>query len=369
LPLSLSVLHVISAPAAGGAEVYVKDLAIELKRIGHRPVIAFLAHASEHGRSPEFEAQFLSELQMAGVDHFFIGDASRKNPALGAWRVWRFCKANDVQIYHSHLTAGILFGAFLKVPRVHTHHNSITRLPKWSYKFLNSLVEQYVGISQICASHVRDFTGRRVTVVRNGVRLSNFAPRVRRPSGHSIIEAICVGRVFEQKNYELLIEAVALLPNSTRDRLRVSIVGEGPRSLVAHLKGLILRSGLEDQVKLLGNRRDVPGLLDRSDLLLMSSAWEGFPISLLEATASGLPFIATDVGGCREIAELCGNGVMVPPADAQALSSAVGQLVNDDRRRADLSEAAVRNAPKLSIEEAGREHSALYCDLHAHRLR
>jgi glycosyltransferase involved in cell wall biosynthesis len=92
----------------------------------------------------------------------------------------------------------------------------------------------------------------------------------------------------------------------------------------------------------------------------MSSAWEGLPISLIEATASGLPFIATDVGGCRELAYLCGNGVIVPPGDAQALAGALTALVEDSGRRAALSKAAIAKAGKLSIEAAADEHLRLY---------
>lgn len=361
----LSVLHVISAPASGGAEIYVKDLAIELKREGHQPAIAFIAHASDYGRSSEFEIQYLTELERAQIDYFFVGNASRKNPALGALRILRYCGSRGVQIYHSHLTLGIIFGAFLHIPRLHTHHNSLMRLPRWAYKLLNALIEQYVGISDVCADHVRRFTGRDVALVRNGVEVAKFEPHVRQALPGLLVNSICVGRVVAQKNYELLVNAVALLPPEIRGRLRVSIAGEGPPRSIDHLRKVIMRNDLTNEVKLLGNRLDVSELLDRSDMFLMSSAWEGLPISLLEATASGLPFIATDVGGCREVAELCGNGVIVPPNDPEALSNALAELVDDESRRTSLSEAAVRNAYKLSIEEAVKQHLRLYSRLNS----
>ncbi len=367
VPVGLSILHIVSAPAAGGIEVYVKQLVIELKRLGHCPRVGFVAHASDHGRSAEFERQYLTELTSAGVEYFFIGDSSRKNPLIGAWRIWRYSKSKRVQIYHSHLALGILFGIFVRAPRLHTHHSSITRLPLWVYRLLNPLVSQYIGISNLCAALLEQFTGREAAIVHNGIDVGRFAPYVRGES--EIIQCISVGRIVGAKNHRLLLDAIALLPTETRGRLHLWLVGEGVPHLVADLERLVRQLGLSPTVSLLGNRLDVPLLLGRSHLFVMSSAWEGFPISLLEATASGLPFIATDVGGCREVAEICGNGVIVPPADPQALSKALNNLVTAPQQRVRLSVAAVRNALEFSIEKAAKEHLRIYEDLLAWRAR
>jgi glycosyltransferase involved in cell wall biosynthesis len=353
------ILHVVSAPAAGGIEVYVKQLAAEFRRLGHRPIIAFVGHAADHGRSQEFEERYLRDLAAARVEYFFIGDSSRRFPPIGAWRMWRYCRRNGVEIYHSHLVLGILLGILLGIPRFHSHHNSVVRLPPWGYRLLNVLVDQYIAISRACADLLEQVTGQSVAIIRNGIDIARFAGRVRRRS-KAIVQCICVGRIVEAKNYPLLLESIALARDSGSDAFRVKIVGEGQPQLVARLEREIRERGLSDRVELLGNRLDVPKLLGQSDLFLMSSAWEGFPISLIEATASGLPFIATDVGGCRELAYLCGNGVIVPPGDAQALAGALAALVEDCGRRTALSEAALANAGKLSIEAAADEHLRLY---------
>jgi glycosyltransferase involved in cell wall biosynthesis len=92
----------------------------------------------------------------------------------------------------------------------------------------------------------------------------------------------------------------------------------------------------------------------------MSSAWEGMPIALLEASMSGLPFIATDVGGCAEVARLCGNGLIVPPGDAAAFAEALAGLVTDPEQIEALSRAALANAGIFSIETSAKAHLALY---------
>lgn len=359
MPVSLKILHVVSAPAAGGIEVYAKQLAAELRRLGHRPVMAFVGHAADHGRSQQFEDQYLRELDATGVEYFFIGDSSRRFPPIGAWRIWRYCRSNAVQIYHSHLVLGILFGILLGIPRFHSHHSSVIRLPPWGYRLMNPLVDQYIAISRACADLLERSTGRPVAIIRNGIDVARFAGWVRRTS-RPIVQCICVGRIVEAKNYPLLLESIELARDTGSDKFRVTIVGEGQAQLVAGLKREIRERGLAERVELLGNRIDVPELLGQSDLFLMSSAWEGLPISLIEATASGLPFIATDVGGCSELAYLCGNGVIVPPGDARAFADTLVALVEDCGRRAALSEAAIANAGKLSIQAAADEHLRLY---------
>lgn len=361
---SLKILHVVSAPAAGGIEVYAKQLAAEFRRLGHRPVIALVGHAVDHGRSPEFEEQYLRDLEASGVEYFFIGNSSRRFPPIGAWRVWRYCRSNGIEIYHSHLVVGILFGVLLRIPRFHSHHSSVIRLPSWGYRLINPLVDQYIAISRACADLLERVTGRSAAIIRNGIDVSRFAARVRSTSSPTV-QCICVGRIVEAKNYPLLLEAIALARDSGSEQFRVKVVGEGQAQLVAALEREIRERGLADRVELLGNRLDVPELLGQSDLFLMSSAWEGLPISLIEATASGLPFIATDVGGCRELAELCSNGVIVPPADPRALAHALVALVEDCGRRAALSEAAIANAGKLSVKVAADEHLRLYASVSA----
>lgn len=255
---------------------------------------------------------------------------------------------------------GVIFGAFLRIPRVTTHHNSVAQVPLWVYRVLNLMVDQYVGISEVCGHLLRRYTGRQVRVIRNGIDLSKFASSIRDPGPKAKFKFLSIGRIFPQKNYQLLVRAIALLPPHVRDRMQLAIAGEGAPDVMRDLQHQITAAKLGDCITLLGNRDDIPILLQRSDLLVMSSAWEGYPIALLEATASGLPFVATDVGGCREIAQLCGNGRLVAADDAQGLADAIADLIGDPAKMHALSAAAVASASKLSIKAAAGAHLELY---------
>lgn len=346
-----------------------KDLAKELTRLGHQMFVGFLNRSGDIGRDPKFERGFLDELELAGIPWFVVGYEARRNPLLGALRVRRFCAKHRIEIYHSHLNYALVFGALLRVPHVHTHHNIIPDAWRPMYKLFNLLVDSYVGISEICAEALAQFSGRPVTVIFNGVDRSKLKHAPLPSSGAGRLECIAVGRIQEQKNFALLVDAVRLLPREIRDSIHVSVAGEGPRVDVDGLRQAIRHSDLDENITLLGNRDDIPELLAQSQLFLMSSAWEGFPISLLEASVTGLPFIATDVGGCSEVAAKCGNGIMVPPGDAQAMATAIENLVLNRAKLRELAENAQVNSAYFGIERAAKEHLELYSCLTAARAK
>lgn len=359
--MSLRILQIISSPAAGGAEVYVKDLAIELARTGATVFVGFVSRAADIGRSREYEEKFLADLDAADVPYFFLGHECRRNPLLGAWRVRQFCTEHGVSVYHSHLKYAIAFGMLLRIPRVHTHHNIVPKAGRFMYALFNLFVEAYVGISAICADKLAEFTGRSVTTIFNGVNPAKLQPYVNGPRyAGEPLQCIAVGRIQEQKNYALLVEALSLLPPDIRAALHVSVAGEGPADTTLALRTQIAEAGLESTVSLLGNRNDVPQLLGQAQLFLMSSAWEGLPIALIEASLSGLPCIVTDVGGCSEVIDVCRNGIVVPPADAAAFARALASLVRDPATLHQFSCNALEKSDVFTIRAAASDHVSLY---------
>ena len=360
----IRTVHLISAASDGGADILVKDLVIASRRAGQEPLVLFASRAADLGLSVETEGAFLEELRREGVPYRFLRRGCRRNLPLGAMQVRRACREHRAQIYHSHLKIGILFGALLKIPRVHTHHSSIAKMPHWAYRMLNPLVEAHVSVSDACAESIRRFTGRPVVSIRSGVRPERIPAarrRPHRPSGE--ISCLAVGRLRPAKNYPLLVEAIARLSPEVRRKLRVSIAGEASPAAAAELISHIRSAGLGDVITLLGGRDDIPQLLGDADLFLMSSAWEGLPIALLEATMSGLPFIATDVGGCAEAAAVARNGIVVDPADADAFAAAVAALVSDREKLSNLSANALANRDAFNIEATVEGHNRLYRSL------
>jgi glycosyltransferase involved in cell wall biosynthesis len=361
---SVKIIHVIASPSPGGIETYVKDLAIQSVAKNHVVHIFFLESANEAGTSGEFEKEYLAELDSVGVNYFFVGRGARRCFWRGITRLRRHVRENAIDVYHSHLTYGVVFGALVGIPRVYTHHSVNMRVGRLVFSLMNNVIDQLVGISKRCSQTLSRHSARRVTTILNAVDLKRFS------QGESavrtideVINCISVGRICAEKNFELLVSAVACLPDNVRSHLTVSIVGAGSKEMTARLEKRIVDEGVGHVIRLLGSRRDVPALLASSDAFLMSSSSEGLPIALIEAAVSGLPCVVTDVGGCREVIEACQNGVVADPDDAHALAQAIESLVSEPDQFRQYSKNALSRSKLFSIETAAASHVSLYQQL------
>lgn len=322
--------------------------------------VAFLRTAAEDGRNVEYEKQFLKELEISGVKIYFIGNETRKKPWLGMMRLKKYVKDNDIDICHTHLAYGIVFSTLLEVPVVYTHHNINRRWGKSMYTIFNRLVDEYVGISDICSTALMSYTGREVNTITNAVALDKFEEftRVRAPDNQ--VKIAMVGRLIAAKDYMNLLKALTLLNENVKEQISISIAGEGEKKYKDKLIEYIEEHDLQSKVNLIGVTNDIPKFLYDADLFVMSSAWEGLPIALTEAAISGLPCIVTDVGGCSEVISRSNNGVVVEPHDSQALADEITKLVNNKVLIEELSQNAVNTAEQYSIKRAADLHIELY---------
>lgn len=152
-----------------------------------------------------------------------------------------------------------------------------------------------------------------------------------------------VGRLAAVKDQQNLIRALAHIVRESppqRRTLRCILVGDGPER--AALTASIVEHGLEEYVWLAGDRDDIPALLACMDVFVLPSLGEGISNTVLEAMATGLPVVATRVGGNPELVEDGVTGLLVPVGDAQALAQAMLSLVQDPVRCEHMGRAAIR---------------------------
>lgn len=212
------------------------------------------------------------------------------------------------------------------------------RLRRWMSPFIS----RYLAVSRDLESWLVGSVGiapSKVVYMPNGIDVRKFyarSPSVNArpllgefaPDGALVI--INVGRLDAVKDHTSLIDAFNVLcqrnPQASA-RLRLAIVGEGGQR--APLEQQIARYGLANQVRLFGNRDDVPALLAEADIFVLSSVAEGMPGVVLEAMASGLPVVATRVGGTVELVVDGETGMLVAPSDPSALASALARYIDD----------------------------------------
>lgn len=236
------------------------------------------------------------------------------------------------------------------------------------YRAGGRMADGFIAVSSDVAETVRAAyrpPSGRLSVIPNGVDVERYAHSVDRDAIRVAIGvateaplAIVVAKLMTQKGHAVLLDA---LPSvlERMDRLHVVLVGEG--ELRGVLEERVEAAGLTGSVTLAGNRGDIPQLLAASDLFVLPSLWEGLPMALLEAMATGLPVVATAVSGTREVIEDGRSGILVPPGDAAALGAAMIEVLERPETAASLGAAArARVEDCYSARGQAERHAELF---------
>ncbi|MGH8233155.1 MAG: TIGR03088 family PEP-CTERM/XrtA system glycosyltransferase [Rhodanobacteraceae bacterium] len=215
-------------------------------------------------------------------------------------------------------------------------------LRRWFLPF----IDRYLAVSRDLQDWLIEKVGippSRVVCIPNGIDAMPFVAAANQRGARPLLGSFAppgtvligtVGRLDAVKDQAGLISAFRNLCEAlpqARESLRLVLVGEGPQR--SALESQIARTGLSARILLLGNRRDVAALLVEFDVFVLSSVAEGMPGVLLEAMASGLPVVATVVGGVGEVVVPGVTGTLVPPSDPKALAKALANYVVDTRLR------------------------------------
>ncbi|TAL50350.1 glycosyltransferase family 1 protein [Patescibacteria group bacterium] len=170
-----------------------------------------------------------------------------------------------------------------------------------------------------------------------------------------------IGRLAPPKNPFLLMEAFARLDRALQEQTRITIIGDGPDR--GKLEELIQTLKLQTHIELAGSlprEHVLARLREEADLFVLLSRWEGFPYSILEAMAAGVPVIASRVGGIPEMLEH-GGGILLKHEDAETLARALTLLIQDETYRVFLaSQARLIAEQQFSVERMCERTFALY---------
>lgn len=302
-------------------------------------------------------------VQDHGVEITFIGKGLGFS-AGATLRLWRKLSEFSPRVVHTHLSSMVYCGPWCLVHRVkmlHTIHNIPEK--EASSKMRQKMMRLYMGmgvlvpiaISEINRQKTASFYGRdreNVEMVVNPVDITEFYPKGQIDIYYDFIN---VARIYRSKNQKLLVEAMGKVLD-LHPAAKLAIVGEGP--LKEDLISFIREKGLEESVELLGRRDDIAGLMRLSRVYVMSSDYEGLPMSILEAMASGLPIVSTRVGGIADV--VTDNGVLVDAGDSDALASAMSSILDDDDGRMKMGQRSREKAKSYSVECVSASYEELY---------
>jgi glycosyltransferase involved in cell wall biosynthesis len=163
------------------------------------------------------------------------------------------------------------------------------------------------------------------SVIHNGVH--NIEPELLAKMDNDVPVLTMVARIAPPKNFTTLLDSLAHI----KKNFLLQVVGDGPD--LEKVRSYAHQLGLKNKIVFLGSRTDVAEILAGSDIFILSSDWEGFPICILEGMRAGLPVVASRVGGISEAVRDNVNGYLVPRGDSQRMQTAIEALIGDQKLR------------------------------------
>jgi sugar transferase (PEP-CTERM/EpsH1 system associated) len=369
--VSLHVVHVVYCLRVAGLENGVVNVANGLRSRFRQTVVCIEDVGPLGQRLPQ------------EVPVIRLGKAPGSNLGM-AWRLIRILRPLRPDIVHSRNWAAldaVIAARLAGVPVViHGEHgreafdpDGRNRRRNVIRRVMSPMIDQFVTVSADLRRWLVDvgIPARKITHISNGVETTRFCPDGR-PAGRARLglpeDAIVVGtvgRLEPVKDHLTLLEAFAALGERTPAVFLV-IVGEG-RTRPA-LEQRIGRPDLAGRVRLVGERSDVPALLNGFDVFVLSSIAEGTSNTILEAMATGLPVIATRVGGNPELVQDGVTGSLVPPGDWRRMAGALASYIDDAARRRAHGEAGRRRAvEQFSLDRMAAGYGDLYESLAARK--
>ena len=368
----MRIFHLVPNLNFGGLQKVVRLLAVSQRHSGHSVTIGCWTNASNH---PEAEC----ELDRAGVHVVHVRRAADGGMLSGRTcllkKLRKVLLATQADILHIHnpfnyylygALAGRAAGRMKIVNTIHItamfDHPRFGRRGRVLFRAAALLSDGLVSVCPEVDTFLRSrffLPGLRRFVVDNGIDL---APFLAVPARHSRDEVVFgfAGRMAPEKNHRVLIEAFGLL-RLRHSRVRLRLLGSGP--LEPDLKQQVCNQGLTDSVDFCGFGHDVPGFLNGLDVYALPSDFEGLPLSLLEAIASGLPVVATAVDGVPRIVESTNSGWLCPPNNPDALMTSMEAAIAcpDRRERGERSRRLVEK--RFSAERMGNDYERVYEEL------
>jgi len=287
------------------------------------------------------------EIEKLGFRVDVIGTSERLFNILSFFPIFAYLKQNKFDIVQTALPVPNLYGRlaalFTRVPCIISEEHSYCERynPRFSYVFktINFLLSKHTDRIIACSNAVAQrlskeekISKNKFLVLHNIIKPQKFIVNYTKDEtkiklGLSPDDTVIgyVGSLTKVKGPAYLLEAFKKILHFY-PTAKLLFVGDGP--LKKMLKTVSAEKGIGNSVLFMGYRRDVPQILKAIDVFALPSVGEGFGISLIEAMYMGLPCVATDVGGIPEVVKNGGTGILVPPANSEALAKAIKELLD-----------------------------------------
>lgn len=354
----MKILQVITSLRTGGAEKLIVDMVPLYLEQGHQVDVLLFDGA---------ETPFKKQLRDKGVTIYQLGEGGSVYNPLYIFKLIPFLRKYD--IVHTHNTACQLFtaiaGLFSSTILVTTEHNTSNRRRNWKgYKILDqwmySRYQSVICISDKAYDNLRQYLGsdKSLKVIYNGIDVNLYRmAEVDFSLKHGKTIVTMVAGFRPQKDQDTLVKAFQYLP---ADQYELWLIGDGERRL--DVENLVNELNLSAVVRFWGIRNDIPALLKSSDIIVMSSHYEGLSLSSIEGMSVGKPFVASDVDGLHEVT--LNAGILFPHGDTKALADIILHLREDPVYYQQIADRCLQRAAEFDIHKTVDQYLQLYQSLY-----
>lgn len=316
----MKVLHINSTLGIGGAERLISEM---LPLMNKKIEVALLVNQDENNA-------FSQKLKKEGVTIYSLNSPKIYSP-FNIFKLIKWLKEYD--IIHVHLFPSLYWVAFANVfckkPIIYTEHSTYNK--RRSKRFMRPIerliygkYRRIISISTLTERNLKNWlcvgdADNRFVTINNGINVNDFkaAPKERIYP----FTLIMVARFVPAKDQATIIRSLKYLS----DDIHLLLVGDGGR--MEECKMLSIELGVKERVHFVGIQSDIPSWIGRADVGIQSSFWEGFGLTSVEMMAGGIPVIATDVDGLKQVVE--GAGILFPVGDERALANIILDLRYD----------------------------------------
>lgn len=354
----MKIIQVIPYFCFGGAEIMCENLTYALRRMGHQVSVVSLYDA---------HTPISRRMEDAGVSITYLDKRLGLDVSMVP-KLEKIFRKERPDVVHTHLDVikyAVPAAKLAGVKRcVHTVHSVAQkeaegRIQKVINKtFYRGRLATPVALSPEVQRTVLDFYGLKeddVPVIYNGIDLSCCVPKADYATGERV-ELVHVGRFDAPKNHEGLLKAFARLHEACPNT-HLTMVGDG--DLREPMEALAKELGIWDWVCFAGMQPNVHPYLEKADIFLLPSNYEGIPMTILEAMATGLPIVATAVGGVPDLLTDGQTGLIVP-CQQTAVAEACRRLVTDPALRKKLGRGAQKTSPRFSADHMAQSYTQVY---------
>jgi glycosyltransferase involved in cell wall biosynthesis len=372
----MKVLHIITGLGMGGAEKHLLKVLPLMKKTEH--IVCSLRNQKETGK----------KLAEQGIKIYYLSEGKGLFKSIRNFR--RIIKYEKPDILCTYLINadlfGRVFGRLFGIKRVicnirvvfnEGYFKEVGRLPLFLEKISSGLNTEYIANSETAKKSLVEKQGiktSKIKVITNGIDLDNIKNTMNTKAGVANKRRVlglakddlvisCIGRLHEQKGQIYLIRAMHMLiqKDKKNKRLKCLFIGEGEKR--QEYTEEIKRSGLEDNITLLGNRDDTVEIIKASDMFVLPTNYEGMSNAILEAMACKVPIITTNIPENKELISDEREGLLVDTGSPEQIADRIILLVKNKQKTKAIIERAYEKSKRYDIKKTANQFEEAYLEL------